>query len=116
MLPHPGQVGEPQIDHLDLLVLDRLHEVFGCRAFWKHGFTPVVEKSTLRSACRSAAAERREISVHIPRCTPPCRTSLDPTWRRSHSVNPVTCEPADQLWCGPRMIFMASSICRQVLA
>src|ERR1700746_833013 len=43
MLPHPRQVGEPQIDHLDLLVLDRLNEIFGRRTIWNHGITPVVE-------------------------------------------------------------------------
>jgi hypothetical protein len=40
MLPDPRQVGEPQIDHLDVLVLDRLQEIFGCRTILNHGFTP----------------------------------------------------------------------------
>src|SRR5260370_2288483 len=48
MLPHPRQVGEPQIDHLDLLVLDRLQEIFGCRTIRNHGFTPVTERGTLK--------------------------------------------------------------------
>src|SRR5258705_5120730 len=48
MLPDPRQVGEPQIDHLDLLVLDRLQEIFGCRTIRNHGFTPVTERDTLK--------------------------------------------------------------------
>jgi hypothetical protein len=40
MLPDPRQVGEPQIDHLDVLVLDRLQDIFGCRTIRNHGFTP----------------------------------------------------------------------------
>src|SRR6266545_760116 len=47
MLPHPRQIGEAQIDHLHLFVLDRLHEVFGSRTLWKHGFTPVMESRIL---------------------------------------------------------------------
>src|ERR1700676_3975535 len=48
MLPDPRQVGEPQIDHLDLLVLDRLQEIFGCRTIRNHGFTPVTERGALK--------------------------------------------------------------------
>src|SRR5258708_38616476 len=59
MLPHPRQVGEPQIDHLDLLVLDRLQEIFGRRTIRNHGFTPVTERGALRivlpfSRCQAA--------------------------------------------------------------
>src|SRR5262245_40615074 len=43
MLPHPWQVGEAQIDHLHLLILDCLQKIFGCRTIRKHRFTPVVE-------------------------------------------------------------------------
>src|SRR6267378_1768946 len=50
MLPHPRQVGEPQIDHLDFLVLDRLEEIFGCRTIRNHGFTPVTERDALKIA------------------------------------------------------------------
>src|SRR5882672_12720218 len=50
MLPHPRQVGEPQIDHLDLLVLDRLEDIFGCRTIRNHGFTPVTESGALKIA------------------------------------------------------------------
>src|SRR3979490_1675473 len=31
---------KPRIDHLDVLVLDRLQEIFGCRTILNHGFTP----------------------------------------------------------------------------
>src|SRR5262249_26352154 len=48
MLPHPRQVGESQIDHLDLPVLDRLHQIFGCRTLRNHGFTPVMESLVLK--------------------------------------------------------------------
>src|ERR1700693_1004123 len=40
MLPDPRPGGEPQIDHLDVLVLDRPQEIFGCRTIRNHGFTP----------------------------------------------------------------------------
>src|ERR1700704_1862670 len=49
MLPDPRQVGEPQIDHLDLLVLDRLEEIFGCRTIRNHGFAPVTERGALKN-------------------------------------------------------------------
>src|ERR1700733_3499060 len=49
MLPDPRQVGEPQIDHLDLLVLDRLEEIFGCRTIRNHGFTPITKRGALKS-------------------------------------------------------------------
>jgi hypothetical protein len=41
MLPDTRKVGEPQIDHLDLLVLDRFQEISGRRTIRNHGFTPV---------------------------------------------------------------------------
>src|SRR5207244_3459825 len=59
MLPDPRQVGEPQIDHPDLLVLDRLQEIFGCRTIRNHGFAPVPERGALKimspfSRCQAA--------------------------------------------------------------
>jgi hypothetical protein len=60
MLPDPRQVGEPQIDHLDLLVLDRLQEIFGCRTIRNHGFfTPATLERRLKivlpfSRCHAA--------------------------------------------------------------
>jgi hypothetical protein len=50
MLPNTGQVGEPQIDHLDLFVLDRLEDIFGCGAILDHGFTPATESGALKNA------------------------------------------------------------------
>src|SRR6267378_3531996 len=41
---------KPQIDHLDLLVLDRLEDIFGCRTIRNHGFTPVTESGALKIA------------------------------------------------------------------
>jgi hypothetical protein len=43
MLPHPWQIGEAQIDHLHLLVVDRLQEIFRFCAIRKHRFAPVVD-------------------------------------------------------------------------
>src|SRR4029077_4755153 len=80
MLPHPRQVGEAQIDHLHLLVPDRLHEIFGCRTLRKHGFTPGMESRNLGG--RSAAAKRLATG-------PGSRSALP---RRQ-----------PQLWWGPRM-------------
>src|ERR1700676_3429438 len=89
MLPGTRQVGEPQIDHLDLLVLDRPEEIFGCRTIRNHGFTPVTERDALKIALpfvRAQAAWNGFWSTfHFPRRR---RTGLDPAWRRSHSGTP----------------------------
>ena len=37
VLPHPGQVGEAQVDHFDAVVLDRLDHVVGGLASQHHG-------------------------------------------------------------------------------
>src|ERR1700704_6726369 len=118
MLPNPRQVGEPQIDHLDVLVLDRLQEIFGCRTIRNHGFTPVTERGAQKIVLPFSRAQAAWggfwSTFHLPRRR---RTGLDPAWRRSHSGTPCDARAALlPLWCGPRKSFKASSICRQVLA
>src|SRR6202047_3098270 len=73
MLPDTRQVGEPQIDHPDLLVLDRLEEIFGCRTIRNHGFTPVTEREVLKIALPFALAQAAlgPILVHVPPSAPP---------------------------------------------
>jgi hypothetical protein len=48
MLPDARQIGEPQIDHLDLLVLDRLQDIFGCGTIRNHGFIPATMSGALQ--------------------------------------------------------------------
>src|SRR3977135_3133536 len=89
MLPDPRQVGEPQIDHLDLLVLDRLEEIFGCRTIRNHGFTPVTERGALKSVlpfspCQAAWGGSLS-PFPLPRRG---RSGLDSAWRRPHSGTP----------------------------
>src|SRR5439155_27285976 len=55
MLPDTRQVGEPQIDHLDLLVLDRLEDIFDCDTIRNHDFTPATERGTLKVTLPSGA-------------------------------------------------------------
>src|SRR5258705_13895469 len=118
MLPHPRQVGEPQIDHLDLLVLDRLQEIFGCRTIRNHGFTPVIERGALKIVLPfgRCLAGLGQILVHVPPSAPPSdrpRSGMAALAFR-HALSRASRRL--QLWCGPRMSFKASSICRQVLA
>src|SRR5258705_4554827 len=89
MLPHPRQVGEPQIDHLDLLVLDRLHEIFGCRAFRNHGFAPLMESRVLEIVLprKARLSGLRRFPLHVLRR---CRTDM----AALAFAQPVTREPA----------------------
>src|SRR5258707_7152809 len=84
MLPDPRQVGEPQIDHLDLLVLDRLQEIFGCRTIRNHGFTPVTERCALKIVLPFSPAQAAWSGLwstfHLPRRH---HTRIHPAWRRS---------------------------------
>src|ERR1700761_3216790 len=94
MLPDPRQVGEPQIDDLDLLVLDRLQKIFGCGTIRNHGFTPVTKRGAFKSVLpfsrHRAAGNGFWSTFHLPRRR---RGRLDSAWRR-HSGTPVTREPA----------------------
>src|SRR6202035_693685 len=91
-------------DHLDLLVLDRLEQIFGCRTIRNHGFAPVFER-----AHAAAKLPGTNLVISHPRRR---------RWRRSHAARTPLSRAIRQLqlWCGPRMIFMAASTCLQVLA
>src|SRR6516165_12450790 len=113
MLPYPGQVGEPQIDHLDLLVLDRLHEIFGCRTIRKHGFAPVVEDRIFRSCRRTGAVIRPE--TDFGRRFAFFAADGSPRSACARRLAVFSCASRWlQLSCGPRMSFIASSTWRQV--
>src|SRR5713101_1772108 len=110
MLPDTRQVGEPQIDHLDLLVLDRLEDIFDCDTIRNHGFTPATE-----SSASGAVQSRPGGSGHLTSATP----SRRPRSGMAMLAFKQILSPASrqlQLWCGPRISLMASSICRQSLA
>src|SRR5436190_9098584 len=95
MLPDTRQVGEPQIDHLDLLVRDRLEDIFDCDTIRNHGFTPATESGTLKVTLPSGALRSR------PRLgtdyTSPSRRRRAGLVRHGDArvqANPVTCGPA----------------------
>src|SRR5258708_36977156 len=58
MLPDTRQVGEPQIDHLNLLVLDRLEDIFDRDTIRNHGFTPATESGVLKVTLPSDPSSR----------------------------------------------------------
>jgi len=41
VLPQTGKIGEPQIDHRDLVVLDRLQDILGRRTVVGHQYSPI---------------------------------------------------------------------------
>src|SRR6266849_2012215 len=96
MLPDTRQVGAPQIDHLDLLVPDRLEDIFDCDTIRNHGFTPATESGTLKVNITIRSARRgRGVSG---RTTPHLRDAVAPASIRHGDArvqaNPVACEPA----------------------
>src|SRR6266566_2154854 len=50
---------KPRIDHLDLLVRDRLEDIFDCDTIRNHGFTPATESGTLNVTLPSGALQSR---------------------------------------------------------
>src|SRR5260370_40705225 len=58
MLPDTRQVGEPQIDHLNLLVLDRLEDIFDRDTIRNHGFTPATGSGVLKVTLPSDPSSR----------------------------------------------------------
>src|SRR5713101_5054398 len=96
MLPDTRQVGEPQIDHLDLLVLDRLEDIFDCDTIQNHGFTPATESGALKITLPSAPLKSRPGGSE--RTTPHLRDAVASASIRHRDArvhaNPVTCEPA----------------------
>src|SRR5258708_1158798 len=96
MLPDTRQVGEPQIDHLDLLVLDRLEDIFDCDTIRNHGFTPATESDALKVTLPSGALQSRPGGSG--RTTSHLRDAVAPASIRHGDArvqaNPVTCEPA----------------------
>src|SRR5438876_6451552 len=73
MLPDTRQVGEPQIDHLDLFVLDRLEDIFDCDTIRNHGFTPATERGALKVHYRPVPSSRGRAArdgLHLTSATP----------------------------------------------
>src|SRR5438105_15262699 len=85
MLPDTRQVGEPQIDHLDLLVRDRLEDIFDCGTIRNHGFTPATESGTLKVTLPSGALRSRRLGTEYTSPPRRRRAGLDPAWRCSRS-------------------------------
>src|SRR5712692_11354563 len=115
MLPDTRQVGEPQIDHLNLLVLDRLEDIFDRDTIRNHGFTPATESGVLKVTLPFDPSSRGGSG----RTTPRLRNANRPRCGMAMLAFKQILSPASrqlQLWCGPRISFMASSICRQSLA
>ncbi len=108
VLPEARQVGEPQIDHPDVDVLDHLQDIVRRGAIETHGLPPAVwmTKSTGRGPagllfrCSAWRCVRRENGAR-PRSSP--REGV------------VGIRPS-QLSCGPRISFRAASMCRHVSA
>src|SRR5260370_9469915 len=118
MLPDPRQVGEPQIDHLDLLVLDRLEDIFDCDTIRNHGFAPATERGRLedRVAVQPCPIGLGRILVHVPPSAPPPHRPR--SGMAAPAFSPVLSRRSRQLqlWCGPPIGFLASSICRPLFA
>src|SRR5713101_6824748 len=83
MLPDTRQVGEPQIDHLNLLVLDRLEDIFDRDTIRNHGFTPATESGVLKVTLPFDPSSRGGSG----RTTPRLRNANRPrsAWRCSRS-------------------------------
>src|SRR5262245_23944602 len=61
VLPQAGNVGEAQIDHLDLVILDRLEKVFRALALVKHLAPPFLKAWPGGAECLLGWAKREEM-------------------------------------------------------
>src|SRR5262249_9112348 len=99
MLPDAGQVGKSQIDHLDVLVLDRLEDILGGRTTESHEFPPAAESGCVGCCC----------SADQPPPSSPVRTSVGSRPRRQrqagrfngHAASDAPISKACRLW--PRL-------------
>jgi hypothetical protein len=66
MLPDAGQVGKSQIDHLDVLVLDRLKDIVGRGTTESHAFPPAVNLSRMRFAALTNPLPRAQRERSFP--------------------------------------------------
>src|SRR5260370_18470861 len=93
MLPDTRQVGEPQIDHLNLLVLDRLEDILDRDTIRNHGFTPATESGVLKVTLPSDPLQSRRFGTAYTTPPQPLPASIRHHDTRVQS-KPFTLQPA----------------------
>src|SRR5215510_5689485 len=78
VLPQAGNVGEAQIDHLDLVILDRLEKVFRALALVKHLAPPFLEAWPGGAECLLGWAKRGEMRSGCWLCPLACQAKNAP--------------------------------------
>src|SRR5262249_5984692 len=109
MLPGARQVGEAQIDHLDVLVLDGLEDILGSAAIKKHGSSP-----PFRTASRLTSGAADHVARQ-PRRHRSGGRKPSPADRDVHLRTKILLPPR-QLSFGPRISRKAFSTRRQFWA